>query len=89
MQRGQEKKKPMPQKVESGNLISDILSLRAGWAFVVQFRESARSSSLPSSRRVEHIMSGQTIPFSGPNDLFEFFGRMLIEQNQACRRTMG
>jgi transposase len=41
-----QKKKPLLHKVESGNLTSDILSLRAGWAFEVQIRESAHSSSL-------------------------------------------
>lgn len=41
------KKQRLPHKVESGNLISDILWLRARWAFEVQIRESAYSSSLP------------------------------------------
>ena len=86
---GEKKKNPKQREVESLSPSSDASSLLPEWAFVLQFCGSAHSSSLSSAGRGEHIISGQSTPFSGPNDLFEFFRRKLTEQYQACRRTVG
>jgi hypothetical protein len=66
---GPEKKNPKQQEVEADNPLSATLSLWPEWAFVVQFRESAHSSSLPSAYRVEHIMSGKGMPSEHIGDL--------------------
>ena len=45
--------------------------------FVVQFRGPAEPGSARFAGRAEHLMSGQNTGFETPEDLFEFFGRIL------------
>jgi hypothetical protein len=45
--------------------------------FVVQFREPTEPGSARFSGRVEHIMSAQNTGFETPEELVDFFGRVL------------
>ena len=45
--------------------------------FVVQFRDPTEPKSARFAGRAEHIMSGQNASFKTPQELVDFFGRVL------------
>ena len=45
--------------------------------FVVQFREPAEQGPARFAGRAEHIMSGQNTGFETPEELIDFFGRVM------------
>jgi hypothetical protein len=45
--------------------------------FVVQFREPTEQGSARFAGRAEHIMSGQSTGFETPEELVDFFGRVM------------
>jgi hypothetical protein len=52
--------------------------------FVVQFRDPAEPESARFAGRAEHVMSGQNTGFETPEELVDFFGRVM---NQLKRRS--
>ena len=46
-------------------------------AFVVQFRDPAELGPAHFAGRAEHVMSGQSTSFEKPEELIEFFGRVM------------
>lgn len=47
------------------------------WVFVVQFCDPAEARSAPFAGRAEHVMSGQSTGFEKPEELIDFFGRVM------------
>jgi hypothetical protein len=47
------------------------------WVFVVQFRDPTESGSARLAGRAEHVMSGQSTGFETPDELVDFFGRVM------------
>jgi hypothetical protein len=45
--------------------------------FVVQFRDPAELGSARFAGRAEHVMSGQNTEFETPEELVDFFGRVM------------
>ena len=45
--------------------------------FVVQFRDPTELGSARFAGRVEHVMSGQNTGFETPEELVDFFGRVM------------
>ena len=45
--------------------------------FVVQFRDPTEPGSARFAGRAEHLMSGQNTGFETPEELVEFFGRVM------------
>jgi hypothetical protein len=45
--------------------------------FVVQFRDPTESASARFAGRAEHVMSGQNTCFETPEELVDFFGRVM------------
>jgi hypothetical protein len=45
--------------------------------FVVQFRDPTEPGSARFSGRAEHIMSGENTGFETPEELIDFFGRVM------------
>jgi hypothetical protein len=45
--------------------------------FVVQFRDPAEPGSARFAGRAEHIMSGENTGFETPEELVDFFGRVM------------
>ena len=45
--------------------------------FVVQFREPTEQGSARFAGRAEHLMSGQSTGFETPEELVDFFGRVM------------
>ena len=45
--------------------------------FVVQFRDPAEPGSANFAGRAEHVMSGQSTGFETPEELVDFFGRVM------------
>lgn len=45
--------------------------------FVVQFREATELRSARFAGRAEHVMSGQNTAFETPEELVDFFGRIM------------
>ena len=45
--------------------------------FVVQFRDPTESGSAHFAGRAEHVMSGQSAAFETPEELVDFFGRVM------------
>ncbi len=45
--------------------------------FVVQFRDPTETRSARFAGRAEHIMSGQNTNFEAPEELVDFFGRVM------------
>ena len=52
--------------------------------FVVQFRDPTELRSARFAGRAEHIMSGENTGFETPEELVDFFGRVM---NQLKRRS--
>jgi hypothetical protein len=48
-----------------------------GLAFVVQFRYPTEPGSARFAGRAEHIMSGENTEFGTPEELVDFFGRVM------------
>jgi hypothetical protein len=46
-------------------------------AFVVQFRDPTEPGSARFAGRAEHLMSGQNTGFETPEELVDFFGRVM------------
>ena len=46
-------------------------------AFVVQFRAPTEPGATRFAGRAEHVMSGQNTGFETPEELVEFFGRVM------------
>jgi len=46
-------------------------------AFIVQFRDPTESGASRFGGRAEHVMSGQNTSFETPEELVDFFGRVL------------
>jgi hypothetical protein len=47
------------------------------WVFVIQFRDHTEPGSARFAGRAEHVMSGQNTGFETPEELVDFFGRVL------------
>jgi len=47
--------------------------------FVVQFRDPTEPASAGFAGRAEHIMSGENTGFETPEELVDFFGRVMRE----------
>ncbi len=47
------------------------------WVFVVQFRDPPEPGSARFAGRAEHVMSGQNTGFETPEELVDFFGRVM------------
>jgi hypothetical protein len=47
------------------------------WVFVVQFRDPSQPESARFAGRAEHVMSGQSTDFEKPEELIDFFGRVM------------
>jgi hypothetical protein len=47
--------------------------------FVVQFRDPTEPGSASFAGRAEHVMSGQNTGFKTPEELVDFFGRVMKE----------
>jgi hypothetical protein len=47
------------------------------WAFVVQFRDPIAPGSAHFAGRAEHVMSGQNTSFETPEEMVEFFRRVM------------
>jgi hypothetical protein len=47
------------------------------WVFVVQFRDPEEPGSARFAGRAEHVMSGQSTGFEKPEELIDFFGRVM------------
>jgi len=47
--------------------------------FVVQFRDPTERGSARFAGRAEHVMSGQNTGFETPEELVDFFGRVMKE----------
>jgi hypothetical protein len=45
--------------------------------FVVQFRDPIEPGAARFAGRAEHVMSGQNASFETPNELVDFFGRVM------------
>ena len=45
--------------------------------FVVQFRDPTEPGSASFAGRAEHVMSGQNTGFKTPEELVDFFGRVM------------
>ena len=45
--------------------------------FVVQFRDPTEAGSARFAGRAEHVMSGQNTCFETPDELVDFFGRVM------------
>ena len=45
--------------------------------FVVQFREATEPGSAGFAGRAEHVMSGENTNFKTPEELVDFFGRVM------------
>ena len=45
--------------------------------FVVQFRDPTEPGSAHFAGRAEHVMSGQNTGFETPEELVDFFGRVM------------
>jgi hypothetical protein len=45
--------------------------------FVVQFREPTEAGSARFAGRAEHVMSGENTNFETPEELVDFFGRVM------------
>jgi hypothetical protein len=45
--------------------------------FVVQFRDPTEPGSMGFAGRAEHVMSGQNTGFETPEQLVDFFGRVM------------
>jgi hypothetical protein len=45
--------------------------------FVVQFRDPTEPGSARFAGRAEHVMSGQNTGFEAPEELIDFFGRVM------------
>ena len=54
-------------------------TLPSNRAFVVQFRASQTDTSIPSTGRVEHVVSGQATRFQSWEDLQQFVEKVLTE----------
>ena len=54
-------------------------TLPSNRAFVVQFRVSQADTSIPSTGRVEHVVSGQATRFQSWEDLQRFVEKILAE----------
>ena len=50
-------------------------------AFIVQFRDPTGPHSRGFSGRAEHVMSGQYAGFETPEELVDFFGRVMDQRN--------
>jgi hypothetical protein len=63
------------------------------WVFVVQFRAPAEPESARFAGRAEHVMSGQNTAFQTPEELFDFFGRVMrklkLREQRAGSRPSG
>ena len=56
------------------------------WVFIVQFIEPTEPASPVFAGRAEHVMSGRNTGFETPEELVDFFGRIM---NQLKRRRRG
>ena len=58
------------------------------WVFVVQFRVPTEPESARFAGRAEHIMSGQNAGFETPEQLIDFFGRVMNHLMQGSQKGM-
>jgi len=49
------------------------------WVFVVQFCGPVGPGSAHFAGRAEHVMSGQSMGFEKPEELIDFFGRIMSQ----------
>jgi hypothetical protein len=53
--------------------------------FVVQFRDPVEPKSARFAGRAEHVMSGQNTGFETPEELIDFFGRVMNQLKPRSR----
>jgi hypothetical protein len=56
--------------------------------FVVQFRDPTEPGSGSFAGRAEHVMSGQNTGFETPEELVEFFGRVMNQLKPRSQKGM-
>ena len=56
--------------------------------FVVQFRDPAEPGSARFAGRAEHVMSGQNTGFETPEELVDFFGRIMNLLNPRSQKSI-
>ena len=56
--------------------------------FVVQFRDPTEPGSARFAGRAEHVMSGQSTGFETPEELVDFFGRVMNQLKPRSQRGM-
>ena len=54
--------------------------------FVVQFRDATEGASASFAGRAEHVMSGQNAAFETPEELVDFFGRVMNQLKPRPRK---
>jgi hypothetical protein len=67
------KKRPKEERVKSDPSPKNLPDL----VFVVQFRDATEPGSDHFAGRAEHVMSGQNTGFETPEELVDFFGRVM------------
>jgi hypothetical protein len=55
--------------------------------FVVQFRDPTEPGPTRFTGRAEHIMSGENTGFETPEELVDFFGRVMNQRKPRSRET--
>jgi hypothetical protein len=58
-------------------------------AFVVQFRDPTEPGSARFAGRAEHVMSGQNTGFETPEELVDFFERIMKQLNSRLQKDIG
>ena len=57
-------------------------------AFVVQFRDPTEPGSARFAGRAEHVMSGQNTGFETPEELVDFFERIMKQLNSRLQKDI-
>jgi hypothetical protein len=70
------KRSPKKRKEDIGQSSAAPKNL-PDWVFVVQFRDPREPGSVQFSGRAEHVMSGESTGFQKPEELIDFFGRVM------------
>ena len=56
--------------------------------FVVQFRDPTEPGSTRFAGRAEHVMSGQNTDFATPEELVDFFGRVMNQLKPGTKKCI-
>ena len=57
-------------------------------AFVVQFRDPTEPGSARFAGRAEHVMSGENTGFETPEELVDFFERIMKQLNSRLQKDI-